>query len=57
MVIDAFKTKFFVINGDPGETEPLNVNGLVVQHCNNYVYLGMPFTCDGSVLYVVKINE
>ncbi len=42
MRINAEKTKFFVISGRPGDAEPLRVDGLVVQHCNSYTYLGSP---------------
>ena len=54
MKVNADKTKFFVINGEAGDREPLCVDGLVVEHCNSYVYLGSPFTCDGSVSSAVK---
>lgn len=48
MIINAEKTKFFVISGGPDDAEPLRVDGLVVQHCTSYTYLGSPFTCDGG---------
>lgn len=54
MKINAGKTKFFVINGEAGDADPLYVDGLVVDHCKSYVYLGSPFTCDGSVSTAVK---
>ncbi len=56
MRINAEKTKFFVISGGPGDAEPLRVDGLVVQHCTSYTYLGSPFTCDGSVSSSVKVH-
>ena len=48
------KTKFFAINGVDGDTEPLCVGGLAIEHCKSYIYLGSPFTCDGSVSSAVK---
>lgn len=48
MTINERKTKFFVINGRAGDADALYVNGLMVDHCDSYVYLGSPFTCDGS---------
>ena len=49
MRINQLKTKFFVIGGKEGDSEPLVVNGLTVEHCQTYVYLGSVFTSDGSV--------
>ncbi len=54
MTINMSKTKFFVINGNAEDYEPLRVDGLVVTRCNRYVYLGSPFTADGSVSKDVK---
>ncbi len=56
MKVNAEKTKFFVISGGPGDAEPLRVDGLEVQHCTSYTYLGSPFTCDGSVSSAVKVH-
>ena len=50
MIINEAKTKIFVINGGEGDAEPLPVDGLVIDHCFSYVYLGSPFTSDGSVM-------
>ncbi len=49
MVINQSKTKFLVINGEEGDKEAVARNGMVVKHCGTYVYLGSPFTSDGSV--------
>ncbi len=54
--INQSKTKFFVINGEARDTEPLRVNGLVIDDCLSYQYLGSPFTSDGSVSSAVKIQ-
>ena len=54
MSVNQSKTKFFVINGGRADAEPLVVGSLVVEHCDKYVYLGSPFTSDGSVSSAVK---
>ena len=36
--------------------QPLEVQGMVVEHCNMYVYLGSPFTSDHSTSSAVKIQ-
>ena len=56
MKINQSKTKFFVIYGNVGDSEELVVNGLVVEHCQMYVYLGSPFTSDGSVSSAVTAH-
>ena len=48
MMMNCSKTKFFVTNGQEGDTEPIQMKDLVKEHCIN-VYLGSPFTCAGSV--------
>lgn len=56
MIINQSKTKFMVINGSHDDVEPLLVNDIIVEHCNMYVYLGSPFTSDGSVSSAVKAH-
>ena len=56
MVVNESKTRFFVINGTQGETDPLHVNGLTIAHCPSYVYLGSHFTSDGSVSSAIKLT-
>ena len=56
MKVNEDKTKFFVINGQAGDADPMYVNGLSVYQCDSYVYLGSPFTCDGSVSSAVKLH-
>ena len=56
MRINENKTKFFVICGGLGDAEPFHVDGLNIEHCDRYLYLGSPFTCDGSVSSAVKIH-
>ncbi len=54
MIVNQTKTKFMVINGSDADMQPLEVQGMVVEHCNMYVYLGSPFTSDGSTSSAVK---
>ena len=54
MKINQDKTKFFVINSTAADTEPLVVDDLIVEHCSKYLYLGSPFTADGSITSSVK---
>ncbi len=54
MKVNCANTKFFVVNGEAGDEQPLCVGDLVVNHCASYVYLGSPFTFDGSVTTSVK---
>ena len=56
MKVNQSKTKFFVINGSETDLEALIVNELVVEHCEMYIYLGSPFTSDGSVSSAVKVH-
>ena len=56
MKVNESKTKFFVINGGENDREPLRVDGLSVERCDNYVYLGSHFTADGSTSSAVKAH-
>ena len=56
MKVNNTKTKFFVVNGSEVEKEALRVDDLVVEWCDKYVYLGSPFTGDGSVSSVVRAH-
>ena len=56
MQVNQSKTKFFVIGGREGDREPLVVGDLVVEHCDTYVYLGSPFTSDGSATSAVRVH-
>ena len=54
MKINVSKTKFFVINGSAGDMRPIYVNGMVIEKCDRYIYLGSSFTSDGLVTSAVK---
>ena len=56
MVINEKKTKLMVINGSPIDKEPIIVNRLIIKHCDLYMYLGSPFTSDGSLSSAVKAH-
>ncbi len=51
MVVNEGKTIFFVINGTQNDAD-----GLTVTSCTSYVYLGSPFTSDGSVSSAVRMH-
>ncbi len=54
MIVNQTKTKFMVINDSDADMQPLEVQGMVVEHYNMYVYLRSPFTSDGSISSAVK---
>lgn len=56
MKINESKTKFFVICGNQSDRESFELGDFVVEPCEQYVYLGSPFTCDGSVSSSVKAH-
>ena len=56
MKLNQSKTKFFVVNGNVLDREPLIIDELRVEHCEMYIYLGSPFTSDGSVSSAVKAH-
>lgn len=56
MIINVLKTKFFVISGTEGDAGPLCVDGLTIEPCTSYIYLGSPFTSDGSVSSAVQCH-
>lgn len=56
MKVNESKTRFFVIHGTPEDNEALHVDGLVVERCTQYMYLGSPFTADGSVSTSVRAH-
>ena len=56
MKVNETKTKFMVICGSDADRLPMIVDGLVVNHCHRYTYLGSPFTADGSASAAVKAH-
>ena len=50
MLINASKTKFFVIGGSQKEAEPLCLKELLMSSCTSYMYLlASPFANDGGL--------
>ena len=57
MIINSDKTKFMVVNGTAEDREPIVRNeNAVISYCKQYVYLGSPFTDDGSASTAIKIH-
>ena len=56
MKVNESKTKFFVLNGTNDDEDPLYVGDLIIEKCDRYIYLGSPFTSDGSVSSAVKAH-
>ena len=56
MAVNLSIAKFFVISGTAADKEPMIIGNLKVEWCNRYVYLGSPFTSDGSVFSAVKAH-
>ena len=56
MIINENKTKLMVINGNATDKDPISINNLTIKHCDLYIYLGSPFTSDGSLTSVVKAH-
>lgn len=56
MVINQQKTKFFVINGVEVDVQPFEVDQVVINVCNQYVYLGSVFTSDGTASAAIKAH-
>lgn len=52
--VNLAKTKFFVVSGAVADRESIIVDDLVVHWCDMYIYLGSPFTPEGSVSSAVK---
>ncbi len=50
MVVNELKTKLMVINGTNMDRYDFTVGTVVVKHATSYIYLGSPFTENGSML-------
>ena len=56
MVVNNDKAKFMVVNGNNSDKEPLYYYGNLINYCKSYIYLGSPFTDDGSPSSAIKIH-
>ena len=54
MVINEGKTKFMAINGTGDERQSIDIQGVIIDHCRSYVYLGAVFTSDGSTKSAIE---
>ncbi len=56
MVLNSNKTKFMVVNGNNEDKEAIVYNDERIDYCDDYMYLGSPFTDDGSPSTAVKLH-
>ena len=56
MVVNSTKTKFMVVNGNNEDREAIVCNDSNIDYCDNCIYLGCPFTDDGSSSTAVKLH-
>lgn len=56
MVVNESKAKLMVINGTTYDKQAIITNSLIIKHCDTYIYLGSPFTSDGSLSSAVKAH-
>jgi hypothetical protein len=49
MMINQAKTQFMAINGAAEDREPLKVDGVTIENCSSYTYLGCIFTHDANL--------
>ena len=45
-----------VINGSNKYRDPIEYNGNIINYCKQYIYLGSPFTDDGSPSTAIKVH-
>ena len=57
MEINEKKTKFFVINSEMNDKNPLNLRSKTIGYCKNYLYLGSWFTDDGKPESALELHE
>lgn len=57
MVVNEKKTKFFVINGNDYDKEPILLDQIRINYCKKYLYLGAWFVDDGKMQSVLKEHE
>ena len=56
MKVNEVKTNFMVINGLKSDRQEFTVQGVTVKHTYSYIYLGSPFTEDGSINSVIGLH-
>ena len=56
MKVNELKTKLMVINGEERDREPFTCKDVTVKHAIKYIYLGSPFTENGSIRSVIELH-
>ena len=56
MKVNELKTKLLVINGEPRDREEFTCNNVTVKHASLYIYLGSPFTENGSIPSIIELH-
>ena len=56
MTINNNKTKFMVVKGNSEDKKPFVYNNNIINYTNQYIYLGSPFTDDGSPSTAIKVH-
>ena len=56
MKVNEIKTKMMVINGVERDREEFTCMNVTVKHTDSYIYLGSPFTEDGSIRSVIELH-
>ena len=56
MEINIKKTRFLEINGNIEHKQSITVDGLIVEACNQYLYLGSPFIADRSTTTIIRVH-
>ena len=56
MTVNNSKTMFMVVNGNDEDKQPIALDDNIINYTNQYIYLGSPFTDDGSPSTAIKIH-
>ena len=56
MRVNELKTKFMVINGIKEDRQNFVIDNVNVKHTTSYIYLGSPFTENGSIKSVIDMH-
>ena len=57
MVINEKKTKFFVVNGNDNDRQPIHVRNITIEYTRKYLYLGGWFTDNAKIRSVLEEHE
>ena len=56
MKVNEIKTKLLVINGEERDRKEFTCKNVTVRHASMYIYLGSPFTENGSICSVIELH-